>query len=105
MSNTVTERLRTKVGVGLATAGLVAAGLATSVLTAGPASAACKSGYVSAGTAYSYAEAHTEDCSWESRSYAQHGNITANSGWWTGWSWARADAGNSSSFYAANYFR
>ncbi|MEU5257354.1 hypothetical protein [Amycolatopsis sp. NPDC021455] len=102
MSTTFKQRLATRAGVGLATAGLVAAGL---MVAGGTASAACKSGYVHAGSDYSYAEAHTEDCSWESRSYAQHGNVYADSGWWTGYSWARADAGTSSSFYAANYFR
>jgi hypothetical protein len=87
----------------MATAGLLLGGFA-SITLASPAQAACASDYRHASTGYSYAEAHTEDCSYQSNSYAQHGGDRIWSGWYTGWSWARADSGFSFSYAAANYF-
>ena len=45
------------------------------------------------------------DCSWDSRSIAKHGSHYADSGWFSGSSWARADAGVSTNHYAYNLFQ
>jgi hypothetical protein len=97
-------RLRTKAGAGLATAGLLVGGVAGGVALASPAQAACASDYRYASVYSAYAEAHTEDCSYWSDSYAHHGGISIWSGWYSGWSWASADDGFSFSYAAANYF-
>lgn len=96
---------RRKLGAGLATAGLVASALAVSVAVAGPAQAACASDLRIANTSRAYAEAHTEDCSYWSNSYAQHGGASVWSGWYSGWSWASADSGFSFSYAAKNVFQ
>jgi hypothetical protein len=100
----MSTKLRTKLGTGLATAGLVLGGVAAGLAVAAPAQAACASDYRSAGFFSSYAEAHTEDCSYWSNSYAQHGGSSIFSGWYSGWSWASADSGVAFSYSAANYF-
>jgi hypothetical protein len=94
------------------TARRAAAGIGTLIATAGmgialapPAAAACSS-YVDAGYYYSYAEGHVDTCAaynWV-RSYAQHGNRSALSAWYTGYSWASADSGESWSYSAWNQF-
>ena len=98
------SKLRTKLGTSLATAGLVVGGVAAGLAAASPAQAACASDYRNANFWSSYAEAHTEDCSYWSNSYAQHGSVSIFSGWYSGWSWASADSGVSFSYYARNYF-
>lgn len=100
----MSTNLRTKLGTGLATAGLLVGGTVAGLAVSSPAQAACASSYTVANIFYSYAEAHTEDCSYWSYSYAQHGGVTAASGWFSGWSWASADSGISFSYYAHNYF-
>jgi hypothetical protein len=102
-TNGLATRLRNKAGVGLASAGLLLGGVAA-VTVASPAQAACASDYTTHSFYSAYAEAHTEDCSYQSNSYAQHGGSAIFSGWYTGWSWARADSGVSFSHYAKNYF-
>ncbi|HET9517047.1 MAG TPA: hypothetical protein VFO77_04910 [Actinoplanes sp.] len=102
-TTSLASRLRTKAGVGLASAGLLLGGVAA-VTVASPAQAACASSYTNHSFWSSYAEAHTEDCSYWSNSYAQHGSSAIFSGWFSGWSWARADSGVSFSHYARNYF-
>jgi hypothetical protein len=81
-------------------ASALAIGLAVS---ASPASAA---GYYTlyAGYDYSYASTTTNN-GWQGRSYAQHGNLSSLSPWGTASSWAYADSGWSSSYYAAVQFR
>jgi hypothetical protein len=97
--------LRQKLGTGLATTGLLLGGTVAGLAIASPAQAACASDYRVANINYAYAEAHTEDCSYWSNSYAQHGGASIFSGWYSGWSWARADSGVSLSYAARNYFQ
>jgi hypothetical protein len=101
--STITK-LRNRVGTGLATAGLVTAAAAAGLAVASPAQAACASDYRYTSIFSSYAEAHTEDCSYWSNSYARHGGVAIWSGWYSGSSWASASSGVSFSYYAANYF-
>ena len=100
----MSTNLRTKLGTSLATAGLLVGGAVAGLAVSSPAQAACASDYTNANFFYSYAEAHTEDCSYWSNSYAQHGGAAIFSGWYSGWSWASADSGISFSYYAHNYF-
>jgi hypothetical protein len=97
-------RLRTKAGASLAVAGLLVGGGVASLAVASPAQAACASDYTNHSVWSSYAEAHTEDCAYWSNSYAQHGSAAIYSGWYSGWSWARADVGFSTSHNADNFF-
>jgi len=103
-TNGLAARLSRRAGTALATAGLVAGGTVAGLAVASPAQAACASDYRYASIYYSYAEAHTEDCSYWSNSYAHHGGVSIWSGWYSGWSWARADDGLALSYSAANYF-
>jgi hypothetical protein len=97
------SRIRTKAGTALAAAGLVAGVGVVSLAVATPAqAAACNSSVHSDDFWSSWAEAHTELCSYWSYSYAQHGGSSANSGWWSGWSRASADSGVSFSHSAWN---
>jgi hypothetical protein len=104
-TRSLTTRLRSKTGAALATVGVLVGGVAASVAVASPAQAACAGDYRHAGTTYSYAEAHTEDCSYWSNSYAQHGSESIWSGWYSASSWARADSGFSFSYSAKNVFQ
>lgn len=96
--------LRHKLGTGLAATGLMLGGTVAGLAITSPAQAACASDYRSAGINGAYAEAHTEDCSYWSNSYAQHGGTSRFSGWYSAWSWASVDVGVSFSYAAANYF-
>lgn len=100
----IRTRLRGRATAGLSTVGLLVGASVASVALASPAQAACASDYRSHSVWSSYAEAHTEDCSYWSNSYAQHGSVSIWSGWYSGWSWASADSGFSFSHNAANYF-
>ncbi|GAA3219245.1 hypothetical protein ACFP63_16030 [Oerskovia jenensis] len=72
-------------------------------LSASPASAA---GYYTLHAASDYSQATTTTTNgWQGRSYAQHGNLSALSSWYTASSYAFADSGWSSSYYAAVQFR
>ncbi|RCV55493.1 hypothetical protein DEF23_06630 [Marinitenerispora sediminis] len=99
MSATTPAKLSSGAAAAILTAGLLAAGVAA----AAPAEAACY-GYVDAGYNYSYAEGYVDTCASYNyvRSYAQHGNVAALSAWYTGSSWAFADAGVSTSYSAWN---
>ncbi len=91
-------------GMGLATVGLLVGTVGASVVVAGPAQAACASDARKADFWSSWAEAHTEDCSYWSNSYAQHGSRSIWSGWYSAWSRASADSGVSTSHSAKNVF-
>ncbi|GIF40795.1 hypothetical protein Axi01nite_51060 [Actinoplanes xinjiangensis] len=93
-----------KLAGGLAATGLLVGGTVAGLAIASPAQAACASDSRTANINYAYAEAHTEDCSYWSNSYAQHGGTSRFSGWYSGSSWARADSGVSLSYSARNYF-
>lgn len=93
--------LKTRLASAAVTVALVAGG---GVLAAAPAQAA---GSISLHAARDYASAQTwTNNGWTGRSYAQHGNRVAG---WTAWtlssSYAYADAGTSSSYYAAGQVR
>jgi hypothetical protein len=109
MSTTaITKRtgLRRRFGSAAAAVGLALGLSVAGVMVAGPAQAACKYSLLDAGYYYSYAYANTADCSWQSRSLAQHGaQNTGWTSWTTQWSEAYADDGVSNSWTAANQFR
>lgn len=98
------NRLRRKGGAALAGVGLLLGVGVTSLATASPAQAACKSDYHHATIFSATAEAHTESCFWWSNSYAHHGSVRLWSGWYSGWSYAHADSGLSFTYAARNYF-
>lgn len=98
------SRLRTKAGVALTSFALVGGAMVGTVAMSSPAQAACKSDVHWDDFWSSGAEAHTEDCTWISRSIASHGSRYADSGWYTGWSGAWADSGVSFSHYAYNLY-
>jgi hypothetical protein len=81
------------------------AGLGTITVGVLPAEAACKYSYLAGGAEYgAYAYAETADCSWISRSYARHGNVSRLSNWATVSSSARVDIGYDPSWAARNDF-
>jgi len=98
------SRLRVSTGAALTSLALLG-GAVGGIVLAGPAqAAACRSDVHHDDFWSAAAEAHTELCSYSSRSVAKHGSHYADSGWFTGWSYAHADAGVSTSHYAYNQF-
>jgi len=98
------SRLRVRTGAALTSLALLG-GAVGGIVLAGPAqAAACRSDVHHDDFWSAAAEAHTELCSYSSRSVAKHGSHYADSGWFTGWSYAHADAGVSTSHYAYNQF-
>lgn len=84
---------------------LAAASVAVGVgaFAAAPAQAA-GSYTLHAASDYSRATTSTNN-GWEGRSYAQHGSLSALSGWYNVSSYAYADSGTSSSYAAQVWFR
>jgi hypothetical protein len=98
------SRLRVRTGAALTSLALLGGGVGVVVLASPAQAAACRSDvhwddFWSAG-----AEANTELCAISSRSVAKHGSHYADSGWFTGSSYAHADAGVSTNHYAYNQF-
>jgi hypothetical protein len=105
ITRTTRTRLHTRAAASLTALGLALGIGAGSVATASPAQAACKSSEWRATVAYARAHANTEDCAWESRSYARHGGIRELTPWFSGSSSAFASVGFSTKFEAWNEFR
>ncbi|MBM7818634.1 hypothetical protein JOE63_001111 [Cellulosimicrobium cellulans] len=87
----------------------VATGVTAVALTAGLAltgTAASAAGYYTLHAASDYSKATTTtNNGWDGRSYAQHGNRSALSAWYSASSYAWADSGTSSSYAAQVWFR